>query len=337
MVILNSIYASHLASGQSITSKLAITHGIASGDVTNHSAIIWSRANQEATMHVEFGTSSNLSHAATPKEVSANKTADFTGHAKLDGLKPDTVYYYRVWFSNPDSSVVSDSMTGSFRTAPANNASKSVSFIMGGDLAGQKYCKRIVIGYPIFSVMKALSPDFFIFNGDQIYGDNQCPTSGPANVTGWHNIDGNFSGSVDSDVNWSNQQQLKDIYNKHWEYNRADPHLQSLLQNTSLYSQADDHEVANDYGNWSYYNLENKNRSGSFHNVVKAGINAFFNFSPIDRNKPDPYRIYRAFNWGHNMDLFILDAHSYRSRDDLIYRLIRPYLANPNFNGWNKV
>ena len=268
-------------------------------------------------MHVDYDTNANLSHAIAAKEVSANKTTDLTGHVKLDGLKPDNVYYYRVWFSKPDSSVVSDSIMGAFRTAPLHSTSKSVSFVVGGDLAGQKYCKRVDIGYPIFSVIKALSPDFFIFNGDQIYGDNQCPAGGPANITGWHNIGGNFSGSVDPDVNWSNQQQLNDIYNKHWEYNRADSHLQGLLQNTSLYSQADDHEVANDYGNWSYYNLENKNRTGSFHNVVKAGINAFFNFSPIDRNQKDPYRIYRAFNWGKDIDLFILDAHSYRSRNDL--------------------
>jgi phosphodiesterase/alkaline phosphatase D-like protein len=46
---------------------------------------------------------------------------------------------------------------------------------------------------------------------------------------------------------------LQDVDNKHWEYNRADPHLQSLLRNTSMYPQANDHEVVNDYGaKWSY-------------------------------------------------------------------------------------
>jgi alkaline phosphatase D len=165
--------------------------------------------------------------------------------------------------------------------------------------------------------MQALSPDFFVFNGDQIYGDNECSANGPSNVTGWTNIPGNFPSVTDSKVNWTNQTQLQDVYNKHWEYNRADPHFQSFLRNTSMYSQADDHEVVNDYGGrWSYWTNATKDRAG-FPNVVKAGINAFFNFSPIDRNKDEPNRIYRSFHWGKDLDLFILDMHSYRSRDDL--------------------
>ena len=91
---------------------------------------------------------------------------------------------------------------------------------------------------------------------------------------------------------------LRDIYNKHWEYNRADPHLQSLLRNTSMYSQADDHEVVNDYGGkWSYWTNTTKERLG-FPNVVKAGINAFFNFSPIDRNKAESIAFIRILSMG---------------------------------------
>jgi phosphodiesterase/alkaline phosphatase D-like protein len=68
---------------------------------------------------------------------------------------------------------------------------------------------------------------------------------------------------MDKEVNWANLSQLQDIYNKHWEYNRSDRHLKSLLQNVPFYSQADDHEVVNDYGgNWSYLTNETKDRIG---------------------------------------------------------------------------
>jgi alkaline phosphatase D len=50
--------------------------------------------------------------------------------------------------------------------------------------------------------------------------------------------------------------------------------------------------------------------------VVREGINAFFNFSPIERNSDEPNRIYRSFHWGKDLDLFILDGRSYRSRND---------------------
>jgi alkaline phosphatase D len=173
------------------------------------------------------------------------------------------------------------------------------------------------MNYPIFNIIKATSPDFFIFNGDEIYGDNACPASGPSNVTGWDNIPGDFPRSNDPSVNWSDETQVHDVYFRHWKYNRADPNLQSLLRNVSMYSQADDHEVANNYAPSSYYSNITKDRIG-FPNLVKVGIQEFFNFSPIERNSSDPNRIYRSFHWGKDADLFIVDQHSYRSRNDML-------------------
>jgi PhoD-like phosphatase len=78
-----------------------------------------------------------------------------------------------------------------------------------------------------------------------------------------------------------------------------DSHLQSLLRNTSMYSQLDDHEVLNDYGgNWTYYNDPD---TKGFQNMVKEGVNAFFNFSPIERNSNEHNRIYRSFHWGKDL------------------------------------
>ena len=88
----------------------------------------------------------------------------------------------------------------------------------------------------------------FIFNGDQVYADGDCKAKGPDGVTGWHNMPRNFSSILDKNVKWSDVNQVSKTYEKHWEYNRADKHLQSLLSNTSLYSQADDQEVINNYG-----------------------------------------------------------------------------------------
>jgi len=309
--------------------NLVITDGIASGDVTDNSAVVWSRAKDRALMHVQYDTDQSFSHAKS-ETLLVDKLTDLAGHIKLDLLSPDTIYYYRVWFSSASDSnnnttkslsTRPDSLIGSFRTAPDHLTSKPISFVVGGDLGGQNYCRRDgtggIQGYPIFSIMQSLSPDFFIFNGDQIYGDNACSINGPSNVTGWSNIVGNFPSVIDNKVSWNNQTQLQDVYNKHWEYNRADPHLQGVLRSISMYSQADDHEVVNDYGGkWSYWTNATKNRTG-FPNVVKAGINSFFNFSPIDRNKAEPNRIYRSFHWGKDLDLFLLDMHSYRSRNDL--------------------
>jgi hypothetical protein len=40
--------------------KLFVTHGIASGDITNNSAIIWSRSNSESIMNVQYSNTSDF-------------------------------------------------------------------------------------------------------------------------------------------------------------------------------------------------------------------------------------------------------------------------------------
>ena len=178
------------AAQQANNNYLFITHGIASGDVTNQSVIIWSRANRGAQLHVEYDTDPNFSHPDSTKTALANQTTDYTAHAKLEGLSPDTLYYYRLWFSSDTSSpqsknassVVSDNMTGSFRTAinPSASSNKDIKFIFAGDLGGQMHCRQIDKGgYSIFSEMQELSPDFFIANGDMIYAGDKCPFEGP--------------------------------------------------------------------------------------------------------------------------------------------------------------
>jgi len=317
--------------------SLLITHGIASGDVTNQSAVIWSRANKEAQMHVEYDTNFNFSEPNSETAL-ANQTTDYTAHAKLEGLSPDTRYYYRVWFSsmaspspssfnyiNINGSMVSDTLVGSFRTAPissttlSSSAKKPINFIFAADLGGQKYCRQVDNGgYSIFSKMKELSPDFFIANGDMIYAGDRCPADGPDGPgVGWQNIPGNFSGIADPNINWNNMTQIRDIYLKHWQYNRADPYLQNFLKNTSMYSQWDDHEVINDFGAlWERWNSFNIDRQG-YPNIVDAGREAFFNYSPTEKNLDEPNRIYRSFNWGQDLDLIIIDARSYRSPNNM--------------------
>jgi alkaline phosphatase D len=307
--------------------KFDIDQGIASGDVTNDSAVIWSRSNSDSIMNVQYNS---LPHFNDFSPINVYKTkvdssTNYTGHIKLTNLNPNTTYYYKTWFSDVSDSVKSNNFTGKFKTAPNKDMlSKEINFVIGGDLSGSStnatLCRQLGIGYPIFSVMKSINPDFFIFNGDQIYADNTCPY----NITNtkypyWKNIPGNFS-SVD-DIDWNNNSMLYDTFLAHWKYNREDPHLRGFLNSTSFYSQADDHEVNDNYGGlWKFLNPSFKkqlhNKTG-YHNLVKIGIDVFFKFSPIQRNQTDPDRIYRMFNWGKDFDLFLLDAHSYRSLNDL--------------------
>ena len=294
--------------------SLTVNEGIASGDVTHESAIIWSRVNKPSIMHVEYANNSLFLNSKLQTKWIDNTTA-FTGHIKLDDLSAATKYFYRVFFSNIDNNITSSSLLGTFKTAPNIVISESsISFIVSGDIGGQTFCRKINTGYSIFEKMRELSPDFYIQNGDMIYADDDCPKQ---RLDGGHNIPGNFFGIADPKVNWNNLTQVRDTYHKHWIYNRGDLHLQNFLKNTSMYSQWDDHEVLDDFGaDWSYWNVENQNRI-DYKNLVNEGRKAFLNFSPIDMNMTDPNRIYRSFSWGNDLDLLILDARSERSRNDV--------------------
>jgi alkaline phosphatase D len=297
--------------------SLVITHGIASGDVTATSATVWARASGTAQLHVEYATDPLFAQLQTGPTVIVDETTDFTATVKLQGLAADTVYYYRVWFSGAavdGRATQSQRQIGTFRTAPGATTSRPVSFIVGGDVGGQGYCRRPELGYATFAQMQALAPDFFVANGDLIYADGACPASGPG---GWQNVPGDFPDVSEPAVDWTDLALVRDVMWKHWRYNRADSHLQNFLMRTPMYSQWDDHEVINDFGApWTYWNADNVNRPG-YPNLVTAGRDALFHYSPIDRNPVEPNRIYRSFNWGQDLDLFLLDARSYRSRNDL--------------------
>jgi len=317
IIIIISILSSSL-NAQTTTNNsnpvLKIKEGVSSGDVSHNSAVIWSRANIDSLMHVIYENNSAFSDPNLKIKAVDNST-DYAGKINIDELHPNTKYFYKVWFSSNDNRTNSSSIVGSFRTAPSPSSSgNSISFILGADVGGQKFCREVNNGYLIFEKMKSLSPDFYIHNGDMIYAINDCPKERPDAL---QNIPGNFPGIADSTVDWNNLVQVHDIYLKHWLYNKGDSHLQGFLGNTSMYSQWDDHEVINDFGSqWAYWNSQNKNRTG-YQNLVQAGTSAFFNFSPLERNQQEPDRIYRSFQWGKDFDLLILDARSYRDRNDL--------------------
>ncbi len=311
--------------------ELNITHGVASGDVTNQSATIWSRSNSQSMMNVEYGTKEKLSNAMYQEGSVAYASTDFTAKANLVGLMPYTQYFYRVWFSDlANSNNTSNSVTGKFITAPIqngdfdnNNKTEEIRFIWGADLGGQSYCRnQMDNGYKIFESMESLNPHFFIANGDMVYADGACSALGPVDISNnitWKNIPGDFKSITDPSVDWENKSEVKDIFVDHWKYNRNDHYLQSFLKNTSMYSQWDDHEVTNDFGSkWPYLNLFNIERDG-YPNIVEEGLSAFFYYSPIKTGamEDNSNGIYRSFNWGQPLDLFILDARSYRDQNHM--------------------
>ena len=215
-----------------------LTHGIASGDITSNSAVIWARASAEAWISVEYARDPAFAQPQSAAPSQTHAATDYTASVKLNGLSSDTLYHYRVWASDkkdqprPDESKL---VVGSFRTAPAATTRRAVSFVFGGDVGGQGFCRQADQGYAIFEKMLALQPDFFVANGDMIYADNACPAkrSLEPGEKEWHNVPGDFPPITAPSVDWENLDQLRDVFWHHWRYNRADHAFQRFLQDRS--------------------------------------------------------------------------------------------------------
>ena len=326
-------YALHSGQSTHIADVATLTHGVASGDVTSHSVVIWSRANHEVYLHVAYDRSPDFSQPKTARPIFVTHESDYTGQVALTGLQPSTRYYYRVWLTaEPAGNQREQPATtqGSFTTAPDGESSEPVAFVFGGDLGGQGLCRHHEKGYAIFTQMAALKPDFFVANGDMIYADDGCPPErllGPVGFDAnephrspppvWKNIPGRFPGVLSPTVNWTDLNQLRRVYRRHWQYNRADPAVQHFFQHVPMYAQWDDHEVLNDFGaRWTYWAQTTRERIG-YPNLVTIGRETFFLYSPMARHPDEFQRIYRAFQWGQHLDLFLLDARSYPSRNDV--------------------
>lgn len=291
----------------------AVTHGVASGDVTARSAVIWTRADSLARVRVEYAPRRSFRRKRSVARAIATAAHDYSAKAGLRRLRPNTLYRFRVFLSRRGAGR-SRPAYGSFETAPERSRARRTAFVVGGDLGGGGYCRRPLIGYPIFAPMRGLKPDFFVANGDMIYADNDCPAEGPDGPGGWENVPGDFT-SITS-IGWGFRGLVRENYRQHWRYNRGDPLYRRLLRATPMYSQWDDHEVINDSGGQWPYRPQNPEREG-FPNLVAEGREALFDWSPIRRTTPSSNRIYRSFNYGSHLDLFLLDQRSYRSPNPL--------------------
>jgi alkaline phosphatase D len=263
-----------------------VTHGVVVGDVSARSAVVWARADGEATMHVRL---SGRRQGAI-ESVDVSEEDDFTGQVQIDGLRPRTLYHYRVWFSRvADGADHGPAVEGSFETAPSEHRPAPVRLAFGGDVAGQNVCRDAAEGFPIMDTIRGSDPDLFVGLGDMIYADNGCE---PTGRYGNPQLAGPGI-ATDLPGFWA-----------HWRYNRADPPSQRLLRSTSYVGVWDDHEVVNDFGP-----LTDAPTTPPYTGVdlLPLGLTAFRDYTPLAGHE-----LYRSLRWGRHLELFVLDTRSYR-------------------------
>ena len=271
-----------------------LPQGIALGDVTATSAVLWVRTNGPASVQVEWATPSiwdtllrtfgGPGQTAGTVRATTSADTDFTASLTVQGLQPATRYRYRVLVGRGEGAALrlEPAASGEFSTVADATMAVSVTFAWSGDLGGQQRCRQGPDGYPIFNVIRQQHPDFFLFLGDTIYSDDPCA---PPNEPG-----ANFTAAT------------LDEYRARHRYQRGAAALARFLETVPVVVTWDDHEVRNDF-------------SGPFDERMPAGRRALRDYWPIASQADDPHRLYRAMRYGADLELFILDTRQYRSRD----------------------
>jgi alkaline phosphatase D len=190
------------------------TYGVASGQITSTSAVLWTRAPRAGV--VEFAVTAEGGATRNYRGL-APRANDLTFQGGVWGLEPGTKYTY-VFSQGGATSTV-----GTFETAPPRAANATVRFAISGDAdatAGSNG-KPGFNTFGVYARMAAERNDFNINLGDTIYSDSEI---GGAPVA-------------------------RTVVEKWGKYKLGlgVPALRKLRAATGLYSHWDDHEFVNDF------------------------------------------------------------------------------------------
>jgi alkaline phosphatase D len=295
--------------GETAAANGAFQHGIASGDPTQTSVLIWTRVTPEAEgpLAVHWG----VSRDSTFKDVvqrgvfNTGPERDYTVKVDVQGLEPGQLYYY--WFSAGRT----PSPGGVTRTLPASGVNDYRMAVVS--------CSNWPFGY--FNAYREIAKrgalgqvDAVIHLGDYIYE---------------YSVNG-YGGAVGKELGRNHVPEheivsLADYRARYAQY-RSDPDLQAAHAVAPWFCTWDDHESAN-----------NSYRTGAENHQVEtegdwsirkaAGVQAFLEWMPVRDPEVGKAReaIWRKFEIGDLATLFLLESRLVGRGEDVTYGEI--YLA----------
>jgi phosphodiesterase/alkaline phosphatase D-like protein len=192
-------------------------YGVAAGDITPTSAVLWTRSASAGAVNLEVSRSRFFQPQLPLAGAEARVGSDWAVSIRVQNLRPSTRYYYR--FSRTGSV----SPVGTFETALASTSTANVRFAISGDAdatAGPNG-KPGFNTFAVYARMAAEHNDFNVNLGDTIYSDSEINGAPVART-------------------------VSEKWGK-YKLGLALPALQKLRAGAGLYSHWDDHEFINDF------------------------------------------------------------------------------------------
>jgi alkaline phosphatase D len=195
----------------------AFRYGIAAGEVTSTSVVLWTRAPAKGPVRALISADRTFRSAVVPTTANARPANDQTVSVGVRGLRPATRYFYEF------RQGTSTSRRGTFETAPDSSADAPVRFAISGDADATPGTngKPAYNRFEVYAAMANEANDFNINLGDTIYSDSEVGGA-PAART------------------------VTEKWGK-YKLGLVLPALEWLRRSAGLYSHWDDHEFINDF------------------------------------------------------------------------------------------
>ncbi|MBM3777481.1 MAG: alkaline phosphatase [Acidimicrobiia bacterium] len=278
--------------------------GIQIGDVRADSAIVWGRADRPARLVVEHASNASFREAVTVRGGVATQENGFVARLDLSGLAPDREVLLRVRFEDLESGRArSAPVDGRFRTAPAGR--RNVRFVWSADTAGQGYgIDPERGGMRTYEAMRQVDPDFFVHCGDTIYADAPIAERMElADGSVWRSL-------VTADVAVVAESLAQ--FRGRYAYNLLDAHVQRFSAEVPQVWLWDDHEVVNNWSDAKDLSADARYTEKRVAVLAERARRAFLDYAPLRYEPSEEERIYRHVPYGPLLDVFALDARSYR-------------------------
>ncbi len=283
-----------------VFSGISLPNGIASGEVTTTTALLWTRSAMAGTVRFEIAIDEAFQSVVYDRTKQA-ESPFLPIKLRATGLEPGTQYHLRA--TGPDGFQV----IGKLKTAAAPNQHAGLRFGVSGDSRGELKPFTAVANVPEREL------DFFVLLGDTIYADYPSPIA-PA---------------------LEQATTLRAFLGKHDEVNSASSSgavnfLGELRSSCAVLATIDDHEVTNDFAGGAtpashplFAAFEGAFAFINETSLFEAGLKAFQLFHPLaDRYYGDTAnartafkrKLYRTQTYGQDAAVFLLDARSFRDQ-----------------------
>jgi alkaline phosphatase D len=295
------------ASREAAARDSLFTLGVASGDPTHESVILWTRlardpingggmGSRRVRVKWEVATDEHMDHVVQNGSVLAMPDSAHTVHIRVLGLEPDRWYWYRF---KADGRLSPVGRTRTFPAPDADSARLRFAFVS---------CQHFEQGfYPAWENLAKEDIDCVIHLGDYIYEDGARLEDGAGLGVRTH-------------MPISETMNLADYRNRHAQY-RTDPSLQAAHARFPFIVTWDDHEVEDNYAsdvsvNNGDLNPANDVSATEFRARRAAAYRAFFEHMPLDPLRrplgPDA-PLFRRFSWGRLAEISVLDTRQFRT------------------------